>query len=126
MPFCPNCKYEYVEGASTCSGCGARLATGSLPQEDKPVPGVEYVRLTKLPDPAAALVFRATLAEAGIPAIIQTYGAISGELAGVARSVTDDYALVLVPEDCLADAQRIVQAMESGQVEWPEGMEPED
>jgi hypothetical protein len=72
------------------------------------------------------LVIRASLAEAGIPAILQTYGPISGELAGVAENITEDYAILLVPEDSLAEAQRLLEALESGKVEWPEGMEPEN
>ena len=123
MPFCPNCKYEYVEGVTACPECGAELQPGAPPEEE---PGMDYVRLTTLPDPSAALVIKASLAEAGIPAIIQTYGPISGELAGVADNITEDYANVLVPEDCLAEAQRILEAMESAPAVWPEGMEPED
>jgi hypothetical protein len=122
MPFCPNCKYEYVEGIAACPECGAALSPGALPEE----PGVDYVRVKTLPDPSAALVLKAALAEAGIPAIIQTYGPISGELAGVADNITEDYANLLVPEDCLAEAQRLLEAMETGKVEWPEGMEPEE
>lgn len=122
MPFCPKCQYEYVEGITTCPECGATLAPGSLPPETV---GPSYVRLTVLPDPSAALVLKGSLAEAGIPAIIQTYGPISGELAGVAENITEDYAILLVPEDRLAEAQRLLEALESGKVEWPEGMEPE-
>jgi len=115
MPFCAHCRRGYAEGTKRCPECGGRLT-----------PGPEYVRLTKLSDPSAAEVLKGTLAEAGIPAIVQTHGGISGALATVAKSVTDDYAFLLVPEDCLAEAERILAALESGPVEWPEGMEPEE
>lgn len=32
MPFCPNCKYEYVSGINNCPDCGETL-TDSLPEE---------------------------------------------------------------------------------------------
>jgi hypothetical protein len=126
MPFCPNCRYEYVEGVQTCPECGANLAPGSLAAEAEGEPKVEYVRLMTLSDPSAALVFRATLGEAGIPAIVQTHGPISGELAAVADNITDDYAVLFVREDQLEEALRIVQEMQSGATQWPPGMEPEE
>lgn len=125
MPFCPNCKSEYVVGVTTCRECGAELTAGPLPGDD-PARGPEYMRLVTLADPSAALVLRASLSEAGIPAIIQTHGPISGELASVTSDITEDYAVILVPEDCLVEAKQIVAALESSPVEWPEGMEPEE
>lgn len=32
MPFCPNCKYEYVNGIDKCPDCGAELVN-ELPPE---------------------------------------------------------------------------------------------
>ena len=124
MPFCPSCRYEYVEGVQTCPECGAALAPGSPATEEGPTS--EYVRLVTLSDPAAAMVFKATLNGAGIPAIVQTHGPISGELAVVADDITEDYAVVFVPEDQLEEALRIVQEMQSGPTDWPPGMEPEE
>jgi hypothetical protein len=117
MPFCPNCHYEYVEGVSTCLGCSAPLSSGALPPERESTPEVEYVRLTTFPDPSAALVVKAGLAEAGISAILQMHGPISGELARATFGASEDYAILLVPEDCLAEAQRLLQALASGPVE---------
>jgi hypothetical protein len=126
MPFCPNCRYEYVEGVETCPECGANLTAGSLAEEVEGEAKSEYVRLITLSDPSAAMVFRGTLNEAGIPVVVQTHGPISGELASVADNITDDYAVVFVPEDRLEEALRIVEEMQSGTTQWPAGMEPEE
>jgi hypothetical protein len=32
MPFCPRCRYEYVEGVKRCPDCGSRLVR-ELPSE---------------------------------------------------------------------------------------------
>lgn len=32
MPYCPNCKYEYVDGTATCPDCGETLVD-YLPEE---------------------------------------------------------------------------------------------
>ena len=67
-----------------------------------------------------------TLQEAGIPVIVQNYGPITGALAAVADDITEDYAVLFVPEHQLEEAQRIVEAMEHEPTQWPEGMEPEE
>ena len=125
MPYCPNCNYEYVEGIEVCPECRTRLRPGELPEEQE-VPGEDFVRLITLSDPAAAMVFKGTLNQAGIPVVVQTYGPATGMLAAVADDITEDYAVIFVPGERLEEALRIVQAMESGPTQWPEGMEPED
>ena len=123
MPFCPNCHYEYIEGIEKCPECGARLTQAPPPQEEVPP---EYVRLTTLSDPAAAMAMQVALQEAGVPVIVQTYGPVTGALAAVADDITEDYAVLFVPEDRLEEALRLVQSMETQAPQWPEGMEPED
>lgn len=41
MPFCPNCRYEYTEGARRCSTCGAPLVD-ELPPQPEPQPRVGF------------------------------------------------------------------------------------
>jgi hypothetical protein len=124
MPFCPNCQYEYLEGIELCPECHTPLQPGARPEQEDLPP--EYVRLVTLSDPAAAMVFKGTLSEAGIPVIVHTYGPTTGLLATVADDITEDYSVLLVPGDRLEEALRIVQEMESGETDWPAGMEPED
>lgn len=42
--FCPKCKYEYIEGITKCSTCGAALVE-KLPPEEKYYVKLEYVEL---------------------------------------------------------------------------------
>ena len=35
MPFCPKCRYEYVEGVEVCPDCGVALVD-ELPEEEPP------------------------------------------------------------------------------------------
>ncbi len=125
MPYCPKCHYEYVEGIARCPECGTSLAPGAPPEPQEEV-GPDYVHLITLTDPAAGLVFRAALEEAGIPTVMQTHGPITGPLAAVADDITEDVAIIYVPEDQLEAAQRVVEALEKEPTQWPPGMEPEE
>ncbi len=86
----------------------------------------EYVRLITLSDPAAGMVFKATLESAGIPVIMQTYGPITGVLTELADNVTEDVAVLHVPKDRLDEARQLLEAIQHEPARWPEGMEPED
>jgi hypothetical protein len=125
MPFCPKCGYEYVPGIETCPECRAALSPEPPPPAPEEIPEA-YVRLVTLSDPAAAPVFQGTLQEAGVRVIVRNYGPITGALAAVADDITEDYSVLFVPEHQLEQALRIVEAMEHGPTEWPEGMEPEE
>lgn len=125
MPFCPQCKLEYRPGKQRCSDCGASL-TAEAPKAPVQLRGQPAVRLCRLPDASAGDIVKAALAEAGIPAFVQRHGPITGELSRVTDGLTEDCAIVLVPEDRLEEARRILTVLESAPVEWPEGMSPED
>jgi hypothetical protein len=125
MRHCLRCQSEYRTGLSRCSDCGHDLSDGPLPETEAP-PDIPVARLTRVSDPNAADVIRALLATEGIPAYVRRHGPISGELGRVTDGMTEDYALVMVPEPRLEEARRLLAELESGTVEWPEGMSPDE
>jgi len=69
MPFCPNCKFEYVPSLTRCPECGEQLVE-SLPveaQEPLDEEGFEQVLLCTLVGEPHASLLRNALAAAGIP-----------------------------------------------------------
>jgi hypothetical protein len=129
MPYCPNCRFEYHAGVRRCPDCGEDLLPGTPPppaQAPLPPPDTESALLSRVGDPTEAEIIRAALAEAGIPALVRRHGPLTGELAAVADGVTHDYALILVPRNRLAEAQRVLAELRSAPFEWPEGMQPDD
>ena len=125
MPYCPTCKSEYHPGVRRCPDCNRPLLDGS-PPEPPPRPAIPLVQLCILYDPSEAEIVRAALSEAGIPTFIRRHGPITGELGRVTDGITDDYAIILVREDRLPEAKRILDDIQSGPIEWPPGMEPDD
>jgi len=126
MAYCPRCHYEYQEGTARCPDCGADLLPGALPKASAPTAASQPVRLCTVPDVSAGDILRAALAEHGIPSYLRRHGPITGELGRVTDGLTEDYAIVMVPANRLGEAQRVLAAIESGPVIWPEGMEPEE
>jgi len=127
MPYCPNCLSEYLPGVSRCSDCGAKLVEGA-PVEPKSEfrPDTEVVRLCYVADPAEADIIRAALAEAGIQCMVQEHGPITARLARVVDGATHDHAIIYVTRNRLEEAQRVLDGLRSAEIEWPEGMEPEE
>ncbi len=125
MPYCPNCNFEYLPHIARCPDCGAPLLDGSSAEPAHP-PNIPLVRLCTLHDPSEAEIVTAALSEAGIRTLIRRQGPITGELGRVTDGITDDYAIILVPEDKLPDAQRLLAELQSGPIQWPEGMEPDE
>ncbi len=89
-------------------------------------PDTELVRLCRLADPFEAEILRATLAEAGIAATVRRHGPVTGELGRVTDGMTEDYAFVYVTRNRLAEAREVLLAVESSEIEWPEGTEPDE
>ncbi len=89
-------------------------------------PDTELVRLCRVADPSEADILRAALAEAEISATVRRHGPITGELGRVTDGMTEDYASVYVTRNRLDEARQVLEAVRSAEVEWPEGMEPDD
>jgi hypothetical protein len=127
MVHCPVCKSEYRAGMKHCPDCGVELQEGPPPSPDPAdEQPVALVTLCTVSDPSEAEVIQATLAEAGIPAAVRRHGPITGDLARVTDGITEDYAIVSVPEHRLEEARELLEETRRGHFEWPEGMEPDE
>ncbi len=70
MPYCPECRYEYVEGHKTCPDCNATLVD-ALPEEQAGDPSEkEYVELHPLPGPLYAEMVKEVFDKEGIACIL--------------------------------------------------------
>jgi hypothetical protein len=104
MPFCPECKYEFVAGVKQCADCLVELVD-ELPEEFHPE--VKWAPLHALPGPVYAEMVKGALEKNGIPCLIQTdalasaYG-VQGTAMGGAET------LLFVPEDQLKKSTRIL------------------
>jgi hypothetical protein len=127
MPFCPTCRFEYREGITHCPECGVDLVAELPPAEEAappPDPDTELVELIRMGDPSQAEVIQAALREAGIQTMLKTHGPITGRLASVVDGATHDQGIIYVTRNRLEEARQILEAVQTGPVEWPEGMEP--
>lgn len=67
MPYCPDCRMEYQEGASTCADCGQTLVSGVMPSGPPGRPAEEkWICLLRVNDEESALIVRGMLETAGI------------------------------------------------------------
>jgi hypothetical protein len=103
MPYCPNCREEYVEGMSACAECGGDLIDGDLPDE---VAGIDDLEAVFFGVIAEALVVKSTLENRGFdPYIMGEESALPLFTSG-AESVS-----VLVKLDQAEDARDIIEGI---------------
>ena len=99
MPFCPNCRIEYIGSATRCVDCGAEL-TASLPQGVAAGVDPEAVQPAELCQAANQVqldLIEAQLRAAGIPSVRR------------ARAVA-----LFVPASRLDEAQRVMAGEPAG------------
>jgi len=125
MPFCPNCRSEYIQGIETCADCGERLVAELEPlSAAEPIEGADSLVLASIiPSPMWANMVKDILDQEGIFCALQ--GAhTAGQLAGMA-AIADGQVRVLVPESKVREAKEIINDflngmdMETRRIECP-------
>jgi hypothetical protein len=71
MPYCPNCRTEYIKGIAVCSDCGAVLADRLPPPAPHPDDS-ELVSVFQAPDQFMAITVKSLLTDNGIGADIRS------------------------------------------------------
>jgi len=66
MPYCPNCRLEYVEGVKKCPDCGVRLVMELAPTEAERLAQEELVPVYYPKDEMEAKIVKAALEAEGI------------------------------------------------------------
>lgn len=123
MPFCPVCKYEYVQGVDKCPDCDAELVWELPPETPKPEDlwsNEEAVTVFTAKDSVEAEIVRGILESAGIPCYVNpgvTKWARGTSILGGLQSLD-----IMVLESKAGEAEEAIKAaMEAGS-ELPEEM----
>jgi len=133
MPFCTKCGFEYRTGIVRCPECSVPLVESRQRAEEQgprtwpvPVPDEKMVVLREGIEPAEAEVMREVLEREGISASVRTSDPAAAYLARIIRPATRGGCTLMVAANQSERANRVLADAQSGTVEWPEGMEPEE
>ncbi len=110
MPHCIACQAEYEEGMTTCADCGKPLEPGPLPIPEEPPPtNSEWTFLTECPNDLDAELLKQLLESEGIAVLRK--GSLRGSygLMGSVANWPGERIVLLVPDDELGRATRIIQ-----------------
>ena len=110
MPFCPNCRFEYVPEITACPDCGANLVE-SLPAITELAPDVEWTKLQPLPGMIYAKMVTEVLDERGIPNYIQSLFGSGGLGVVTGGDFAGADARIWVPVTFRDEAQRVQDEM---------------
>jgi len=109
MPFCPQCRCEYVEGVAECSDCQRPLVRELEEEPEGRESGVGFVLLHTFPSLVYAEMVKEALENSRIPCLIKSdmltsaYGLKGG---GVGSRVR-----VYVPQDRVEESAEIMNQM---------------
>ncbi|MDO8684049.1 MAG: DUF2007 domain-containing protein [Armatimonadota bacterium] len=107
MPFCPKCKYEYIEGVEVCPDCDLKLVKKlheqkeSIHDDDE-----EWVSLGSIADEAEFQIVKGLLESSGIPVWVRS-DIISW--AGINRPGDIGEKFISVPASKVEEAREIIK-----------------
>jgi len=113
MPFCPQCRYEYLPQVQTCPDCGAELVE-QLPDYPVVNEAVRWVGLTSLSGTVYAKMVAEVLEQRGIPNYIQSLLGSGGLGVISTAGAAGAQARIFVPEDHQREAQELQDQMLKG------------
>ena len=109
MPFCPVCKYEYVEGVAKCNDCGENLVD-KLPEDlNKNAKQRKWVKLRAIPGKVFADMAMEIFEREGIPYLNRS-GELSSAL-GFSGVISSTNVYLHVPEDNVKECEKILDTI---------------
>lgn len=109
MPFCRNCRSEYIEGTLTCEDCGERLVERLPEPASEPAGASELVEVHRTQGEIDAQLVRSLLESNGIEAML------SGESLRLTHGFTVDglaEVRILVRGEDAKRASEVIASME--------------
>ena len=112
MPFCPNCRFEYEEGITTCPDCNQKLVESLgdnvLPASDQIGPD-DWIPLAQLTSQQHAEMIMECLQEKDIPSVLRSgvghFGA-TGQMGPSSFAPAGGVYILFVPQDFVIVADR--------------------
>ena len=123
MPFCPDCRYEYQAGITTCSDCGRALVE-KLPEMPQPTLSNEPLEVIyEAHDELFSRMVKEALEEAGLP-VIELVDRTAGYGGTLDLSTKGRYSRLLTLASHAAQVRQFVAdflaAYEHGELVLPE------
>jgi len=104
MPFCPKCKYEFVEGLDKCPDCNAKLVE-QFPEEYEV--SIKWVQLSILSSPIMAEMVKEALENRSIQSFIKT-DVLNAVFLAKGTSTPGSFAKIFVPEEDKKSAEEVL------------------